>query len=48
MQQEFECTLTMLVTLLNGPLDESLDFFVSLEETVLELTGLLSTHPEDP
>lgn len=47
-QREFECTQTLFVALLDGPLDEDLDLFVSLEEAVLELAGLLSTHPEDP
>lgn len=36
------------MALLDGPLDEDLDFLVSLEEAVLESAGLLSTHPEDP
>lgn len=45
---ELKCTQTLLVALLDGLLDESLDVFVSLEEAVLELTGLFSTHPEDP
>lgn len=47
-EQECECTQTLLVALLDGPLDEGLDFFVCLEEAVLELAGLLNTHPEDP
>jgi len=38
----------LLVALLDGPLDESLDLFVGLQEAVLESAGLLSTHPEDP
>lgn len=46
-EQEFECTQTLFVTLLDGPLDEDLDFFVCLEEAVLELACLLSSHPED-
>lgn len=45
---DLKCTQTLLVALLDGPLDESLDVFVSLEEAVLELPGLFSTHPEDP
>lgn len=45
---ELKCTQTLLVALLDGLLDESLDLFESLEEAVLELPGLFSTHPEDP
>lgn len=44
---EIKFTQALLVALLDGLLDESLDVFVSLEEAVLELTGLFSTHPED-
>lgn len=36
------------MALLDGPLDEGLDFSVGLEEAVLKSAGLLSTHPEDP
>lgn len=39
---------TLFVALLDGSLDEDLDFLVSPEEAVLELAGLLSAHPEDP
>lgn len=36
------------MALLNGSLDEGLDFSVGLQEAVLESAGLLSAHPEDP
>lgn len=35
------------MALLDGPLDESLDVSVGLQEAVLEPAGLLSAHPED-
>lgn len=41
---EFECTQTLLVALLDDPLDKGWYFFVSLEKAVQELTCLLSTH----
>lgn len=41
-------THTLFVALQDGPLDESLDLFVGLEEAVLEAAGLLGAHPEDP
>lgn len=39
---------TLLVALLDGCLDERLDFSVGLKETVLETTRLLKAHPQNP
>lgn len=45
---ESKSTQTLLAALLDGLVDKSLDVFVSLEEAVLELSGLFGTGPEDP